>query len=253
MQTATDLARSTKHQRIHYDSRMAEWKVLTHGAIETLDARLKVVEGSIANMPLKRVMSIVRLDDGGLLVHNGIALNPALMAELEAWGPLRLLLVPNPWHRIDAAAYQTRYPELKIYCPSGARKRVAKRVELAGVYEDLPATAPARVRYLDGVGHKEGYIELSGGDGVTLIFSDAVFNQPHLPGVFGTVYRLIRSSGGPRVPGLVRLAMVRDRRALRAQLEALAETPSLRRIVVMHGARVDDAAPAFLRQVAATL
>lgn len=232
---------------------MAEWKVLPHGPIEALGERLRVVEGGLPSMPLTRVMSVVRLDDGGLLIHNGIALNPAVMAELEAWGPLRILLVPNPWHRLDAPAFRTRYPDVKIYCPSGARRRVEKVVDVDGSYEDLPSIAPLVWRYLDGVGEREGYLELRERDGTTLIFNCAVFNLPHLPGAFGRVYKFIGSSGGPRVPPLVRLAMVKDRRALKAQLEQVAETPSLRRIVIMHGTRVDDDPRGFLRQVAATL
>lgn len=232
---------------------MSEWKVLPHGAIEILNQRLRVVEGSLPNMPLRRVMSIVRLDEGGLLVHGAIALDPAAMAELEAWGPLRILLVPSPWHRLDAPAYRARFASLKIYCPEGARARVEKAVAVDGTYQELPSTAPLSVRYLDGVGNKEGYLELHAEDGVTLIFNDAIFNQPHLPGLFGVIYKLIGSSGGPRVTGLLKLAMVRDKRALKAQLEKLAETPSLARVVIMHGTRVDHDPAGFLRQVAATL
>ncbi len=231
----------------------APWKVLPHGPLESLGPKLRVVEGGLPNMPLKRVMSLVRLDDGRLLIHNGIALNPATMAELERWGRPRILLVPNAWHRLDAPAYKARYPEIQIYCPDGARRRVAHVEPVDGVYDELPATAPAAVRYLDGVSRREGYVEISDGDGVSLVFNDAIFNLPHLPGMVGRIYRWIGSSGGPRVTPLGRLTLVRDRQALRAQLERLAETPALRRVVVMHGMRVDDEPAAFLRQVAATL
>ncbi|MDB4965502.1 MAG: Methanol oxidation glmU-like protein [Myxococcales bacterium] len=231
----------------------AQWKVLPHGPIETLGDRLRVVEGALPNMPLKRVMSVLRMDDGGLLIHGGVALNPAVMADLEAWGPPKILLVPNGWHRSDAPAFKRRYPELKIYCPAGARARVEKAVTVDGTYAELPSTAPVTIRYLDGVGEREGYLELRQGGRVTLIFNDAIFNQQHLPGLFGVIYRLIGSSGGPRVTGLLKLAMVRDKNALKSQLERLADTPDLERIVIMHGTRVEDAPGEFLRQVAATL
>src|SRR3954468_2138577 len=112
----------------------AQWKVLPHGAIESLGERLRVVEGGLPDLPLKRVMSVVRLDDGGLVIHGGVALNPAVMAELEAWGTPRILLVPNPWHRLDAPAFKRRYPALKIYCPAGARSRVERAVAVDGTY-----------------------------------------------------------------------------------------------------------------------
>lgn len=229
------------------------WKVLPHGPIEVLDERLRVVEGGLPNMPLKRVMSLVRLDDGSLLVHNAVALEPAAMEALEAWGRPSILLVPNGFHRLDAPAFKARYPELKIYCPAGARRRVEKAVPVDGTYEDLPPTPPVRVRYLDGVSRREGYLELPGRDGVTLIFNDAVFNQPHLPGVFGTIYRWMGSTGGPRVTPMLKLALVKDKRALKTHLERLADTPALKRIVIMHGTRVDQEPAAFLKRVAETV
>jgi hypothetical protein len=231
----------------------AQWKVLRHGDIETLNERLRVVEGEVPGIPLRRVMSVVRLDDGGLLVHGAIALNPAVMAELEAWGPLKILLVPNRWHRIDAPMYKARYPEIKVYCPKGADKRVRKVVAVDGHYQDLPPLAALKIGYLDGVAEREGYLELSSSDGVTLIFNDLVFNQAHLPGFKGRVFRLIRSTGGPRVTNLARLALVKDRRALKEHFLRLAETPRLVRLVIMHGARVDENPSGVLREVAATL
>jgi hypothetical protein len=231
----------------------AQWKVLQHGPIEAVSERLRVVEGALPGMPLKRVMSAIKLDDGSLVIHSAIALDPSTQKELEAWGTPKLLLVPNPWHRLDAPAYKTRYPALQIYCPEGARKRVGKAVPVDGSYEALPPMAPLTVRYLDGVAEREGYLELHDDAGTTLIFNDAVFNQPHLPGGFGFVYKLIGSSGGPRVTPLIKLAIVKDHRSLRAHLEKLADTPSLRRVIMSHGARVESDCGAFLRQVAATL
>jgi hypothetical protein len=231
----------------------AQWKVLQHGPIEALSERLRIVVGALPGMPLERVMSAVRLDDGSLVIHSAIALDPSTQKELEAWGEPRVLIVPCGWHRLDAPAYKTRYPSIRVICPEGARKKVARVVPVDGHYDALGATPPLVVRYLDGVGKQEGYLELADDAGTTLVFNDAVFNQPHLPGSFGFVYKLIGSSGGPRVPRLVRFAMVKDKRALRAQLERLAETPRLRRVVMSHGTRVDDDPAGFLRQVAATL
>jgi hypothetical protein len=230
-----------------------EWKVLPHGTIEAINGSLRVVEGTLPNMPLKRVMSVVRLASGGLLLHSCIALDAARLSELEAWGPPTLMLVPNAWHRLDAPAFKARYPSIKVYCPRGAVKRVRQVVPVDGTYEDLPPTAPVKVAYLDGVAEREGYLELRAEDGVSLIFNDAIFNQPHLPGVFGRIYRWLGSSGSPRVTPILKLAMVKDRAALRAHLGRLAETPNLRRLVIMHGTRIEDRPADVLRQAAATV
>ncbi len=94
-------------------------------------------------------------------------------------------------------------------------------------------------------------LEVKSEDGTTLVFNDVVFNQEHLPGVEGLVFRLIGSSGGPKVTFIARTFLVKDRKALRAHLERLAAIPDLRRVVVMHGEMMTD--PAKLREAAAWL
>ena len=73
-------------------------------------------------------MTVVRLADGKLVIHNGIALEPAAMAELEAWGTPAYLIVPSPGHRLDAPAYKKRYPSLRVLTPKNARKKVEEVV-----------------------------------------------------------------------------------------------------------------------------
>jgi hypothetical protein len=76
---------------------------------------------------------------------------------------------------------------------------------------------------------------------------------PHRSGVDGLVLRLLGSSGGPKVTPVARLLTVRDAGALAADLERLAQTVGLVRLVPSHGEVVDDDAPAVLRRVAARL
>ena len=91
-------------------------------------------------------------------------------------------------------------------------------------------------------------------DGVTLVFNDAVFNLQHGRGLFMFVYgRLMGNAGGPKVTSITRWLLVKDKRAFRADLEALAATPGLTRIIVAHGDVIDDDAAGVLRSVAATL
>ena len=231
----------------------ARWTVLAHGPLEPLSDNLWRVEGALPDMALRRVMTLARRSDGGLLVHNAIALGEEAMSALEALGPPSVLLVPNGWHRLDAPAYQQRYPGLRVYCPAGARKRVERVVAIDGSYDDVPPDAAVCARHVEGIGQREGVLEVRSAGGVTLVFNDLIFNQPHLPGLFGLVYRALGSSGPPRVTRIARLLMVKDRRALRADLERLAATPDLRRIVVSHIDVIDDRPAEVLRSIAAAL
>jgi hypothetical protein len=125
-------------------------------------------------------------------------------------------------------------------------------VPVDGSYAAFPADPQVRVHTLDGTSEREGVLEVRHPDGrATLVFNDVVFNQPHLPGMFGRIYRWMGSTGGPRVTPLGKLTLVKDKRALRAHLERLADTPGLSRIIVAHGQPIEADAAACLRDVAA--
>ena len=92
-----------------------------------------------------------------------------------------------------------------------------------------------------------------GPDGTVLVFNDLIFNLPNFPGFMGFVFRLMGSTGGPKVTRIGRLLTVSDVGALRAHLERLASVPDLRRVIIMHGADIKADAAATLRTVAAQM
>lgn len=231
-----------------------EWTVLSNGPIEKLSPRVWRVEGSLPGMPLRRVMTILRCASGELVVHNAIALEAAAMAELEAWGEVRWILVPNGFHRLDAPAFAKRFPAAKVLCPPGARAKVEEVVQVAGTYADFPRDAAVTLHVLDGVGEQEGYVRVEDEAGVTLVMNDLVFNMPHVPGVQGFVLKHVtRSTGGPQLTRVSRFFLVKDAARVRAQLETLAATPRLRRVIVSHHQTIEDDPAGVLRRVAATL
>lgn len=206
------------------------------------------------NMPLRRVMTIARRRDGALVIHNGIALEEASMARIEALGQPTYLVVPNGYHRIDAAAYKLRYPQIRVVCPAGARRKVATVVEVDLDYHAWPDDLDVTLRHAKGVGEAEGVMLVHHGDGASLVVNDLIFNMPHVPGFTGWVLRHVtKSSGGPRVSRVSRWFLVKDRQAFAEDLRALAETPGLRRVIVSHHACIDDAPAGVLRGVAASL
>lgn len=230
------------------------WKVLPHRPIEKLNEALWRIEGDLPGMPLKRVMVVARRKDGALLIHNPIALDDAAMAEIDAFGPVRYLVVPNGYHRLDSKVFQDRYPQAQLLCPSGARKAVAEVVTVSGTYADLPPDGAVSLRELDGIAAQEGVLEVRGADGVTLVLNDVLFNMPHVSGASGFVLRhLAQSTGGPRVSRLFRFMVLKDRAALQRDLLRLADTPGLRRVIVSHHETIDQDPAGTLRAVAATL
>ena len=229
----------------------ATWKALDHGPLDQLEPDLWRVEGSLPHMPLRRVMTIARREDGQLVVHSAISLDRAGMRAVDALGPVGFIVVPNGMHRLDAARWRARYPGAKVVAPSGARSAVEQQVPVDLDEASFPSTERASIRALGGVAAKEMVMTLRSGGTATLVFTDALFDMPHLPGLQGFVLRhLTRSSGPLHVSRLFRLLAVKDAAAFRADLLALAETPDLRRIIVAHHRVVDVDVAAALRAAA---
>ena len=230
----------------------ATWTVLEHGPIEKLSERVWRVEGSLPNMPLRRVMTVVKRSDGWLVVHNAIPLGEAEMAQIDAWGPVRVIVVPNGYHRLDARVFRDRYPHARVICPPGARAKAAEVVRVSGTYDEEVADSVVRFETLAGTKGSEGAMIVTEPTGTTLVLNDIVFNMPHAAGFSGFVLKHVtQSSGGPKVSRVGRWFLARDKGALRAHLEKLAGLPALRRVVVSHHQVIEQ--PAVLRDIAASL
>jgi hypothetical protein len=214
-----------------------EWKVLDHGPLEKLEDNLWRLEGSLpGSPPFKRVLTVVRLADGRLVINNGICLDDAALKQIETLGRPAFLVVPGAKHRLDAPAYKSRYPDIVVVSPAGARKDVEKLVK---VDTTTPDFGDPNVRWipLDGVGEGEAVLEVRSGDRVTLVFNDAVMNVPRSGGFFGFVLGVVGFTGdAPKVSGPAKFFLVKNKPALRAHLERLADTPQLARVIVSHGA-----------------
>ena len=231
------------------------WTVRDNGPIQKLEHNLWEVEGRQKAMPMPRRMTVVRLGDGSLVVHSAICLDEDAQRTLDDWGPVRFIIVPNGFHRLDAPAYAARYPGAQVLCPDPVRGSVAKRVRVDGNLDLLPDDPALSHAALAGSRIQENVLTVHSGSRTTLVFNDSLMNLPRLPGFKGWVYGAIGSTGAPKVTPLMRLVSVADRAALRAHIEALAVTPGLARVMPGHGFRVDGAseAPELLRVVAAGL
>jgi hypothetical protein len=71
-------------------------------------------------------MFVVRLADG-LWIHSPIKLDDALVAEIEALGPVRHLVAPNCFHHLHMGPASERWPQARVYAPHALR---AKRPDL---------------------------------------------------------------------------------------------------------------------------
>jgi hypothetical protein len=227
----------------------AQWKVYPHEPVDKHSENLWSVQGSLPNMSLRRVMAVARLADGRLAIHSAVALDETSMRELEAWGTPAFLLVPNRFHRFDAPAYKKRFPQIRVLAPKAWRHKVAERVSVDGTFEDdFPPDPNVRIEPLAGLQGHELALSVRSSDGVSLVFTDAIFNMDMPRDFFGRLITAIgNSSPGPRVSRIFKFFAVADKQAFRADLERLAATPDLVRVVVAHSkvARGAEAAAAL--------
>jgi hypothetical protein len=221
----------------------SHWSPEPHEPLLELADNLRWVRAPIPGISIKRSMTVARMRDGRLVIWSAIALDAPSVSALEAWGTPAFLIVPSALHRLDAAAYKARYPELVVLAPLGARKAVAEVVALAGSLADFPADAEVSFRPLDGIGDKEGAMLVRSADGTTVVLNDALFNMP-LPRDFPSswIVKVLGSAPGPRVSRLVKLLWCRDRPAFRASLQQLSELPELVRLIVAHDSVTHGAA-----------
>jgi len=226
------------------------WTVCPHKPIEKIAENLWRVSGSMPRSEKQqRQMVLARLKDGRIIVHNAIALDDNEMSELEAWGTPSVIFVPNAYHRQDAGIWKDRYKEAQVVAPAGAKKRVASVVAVDAVSEEAPKDDTVRLIPLDGL-PGESVMEVKTGDGVTLVFCDAILNVPKLGFPMGLI---LGPTGKVSAPRIVRWMAMKDKAAFAAQLEKLAETPGLNRLMFGHGRPVTEDPKAALLSVVSQL
>jgi hypothetical protein len=231
---------------------MKEWTVLPHGKLTQVDEGLLTVVGEL-KMPLAefpRRMTVIRLEDGRLVIFSAIALDEPEMQQLEAYGEPAFLIVPNDLHRIDAKVWKDRYPELIVVAPPGSREKVSQVVSVDADSVDFKDSA---VRYLNVLGTEgsEAALIVRRRAGTTLIVNDLIWNLPDQPGLGGWLFHAMGLSGArPLIPFVVKLHSIRDRAAVRHQLQEWSRLNGLHRIIVSHGDIIGSEAPIVLRELA---
>jgi|SRR5215207_1226408 len=231
---------------------MKEWTVLPHGQLTQVDEGLLTVVGEL-KIPLgdfTRRMTVVRLDDDRLVIFSAIALEEPEMRQLEAYGDPAFLIVPNDLHRIDAQIWKDRYPDLIVVAPPGARQKVS---EVVSVDTDSVDFKDSSVRYLNVLGTEgsEAALIVRRRTGTTLVVNDLIWNVPNQPGIGGWLFHAMGLSGDqPLIPFVVKLHSIRDRAAVRHQLQEWSRLNGLHRIIVSHGDIIGSEAPIVLRELA---
>jgi len=232
-----------------------EWLVLPHDPIQELSENLWRVEGALPHFSLRRVMTVVRLQDGRLLIHSAIALDEGSMKKLEAWGDPAILLIPHRRHRMDAPRYKRRYPQLRVFAPPAVVKPASEVIHVDGTLAEVQLDSSASLELLAGTGEAEAALVVHSRDGVSVVLTEVVFDlEPPKSALLRAALRLTGFGPGPVVTPVVKLELLTDRPALGAHLQRLASIPELTRLIVGHSRMsVGREAGNALRRAAASL
>ena len=202
------------------------------------------VEADLDLLPIGRRMTIVRLTSGDLLIYGAVACDDATMVAIDALGPVRWIVAPSGFHRMDAPAFASRYPDAKVVAPAGANRRVAEVCRVDGGLDRLPTDRVLGWAPCEGIPAEAVLVHRDGAQ-ATVILNDSFMNLPSkLPGFKGWVVKAIGSTGGPKVTRTAKLGLVKDKAAWAAHLRRLAATPGLTRVIPGHGDVIRDAAAA---------
>jgi hypothetical protein len=203
-------------------------------------------------MEFERRMTVVRLKEARLAIFSAVSLDEAEMIALEVYGRPAFLIVPNGHHRLDAGAWKERYPAIVVIAPEGARAAVDRKVHVDTSDPDFDDPDVEFIA-VEGTDAQEAALLVRSEDGATLILNDLIANLRDESGVGGWFLRRMGFAGDePHIPGPIRMRIVEDKEKLRAQLLRWAGLP-LKRIIVSHGAPIEERAGDVLRELAAAL
>jgi hypothetical protein len=100
-------------------------KTLQHNSLQQLAPDLW-----IANQPLRFMglsvgtrMTVIRLEDGRLVVISPIALTPELTTQLDRLGSVAYQIAPNRYHHLFAQAFQQQYPQAEFWGAIGLQEK----------------------------------------------------------------------------------------------------------------------------------
>ena len=225
------------------------WTVLPHDPIEKHSDQLWSVSGKMPGGNQRR-MTVARRKDGGLVIHNPIALNDAAMLELEQFGTPAFVIVPNAFHRMDSLIYKQRYRSAAVLCPNAARKKVSELVDVAGHLDDMPKDEVVELFHLRGMKEREGALRVHAQGRTALVFNDTLLNIPKRGGPLGF---MMGPTGVLSVPRFARWMLMKSGPELKAHLAELCASPGLSHVVPGHGDVIESGAASELSTALARL
>ena len=197
---------------------------------------------------LGRRMTVVRLGNGDVFVHNAMRLEPGELDWLTSLGPLRGIIAPNKFHGSEAPWLAEQFREASLYAPTSKQKQFAALgLNVRDVASDFPSALAGELECLPMAGTRIEEAAFLHHPSRTLILCDLAMNMEDVfRGVQGAFMRWNRVGGRFGVTRLTKLLFTRDARALVGSYQRLLER-DFDRVIVNHGAVLPSGGRELLR------
>jgi hypothetical protein len=210
---------------------------------EIVDGRIWAIERPVwfSGVRLRARTSVIRLDDGRLLVHSPAPPSDGLVQQLADLGEVSWLVVPNCFHHLGTPAAAAAFPDAKVLGPqSAAAKNPGLRIHMDIRDPRLSAAVPELALFpLEGVPFLDETL-LYHRPTSTLFGADVVLradDNDHWSWRFAA--RIMGCFKRVSVPPDVKKE-VADKEAATRSLQALQALP-VKRLIIAHGEVIEDA------------
>ncbi len=180
-------------------------------------------------------MTVIRLANGGLLLHSPVATSPELLDAVRGLGEVSYMVAPNRFHHLHVAEWQREFSSAALYLARGLGQ---KRPELQSTQPlPMPQDAPWRsdVDHLEVEGvplmNEVVFFHRSTR---TLVIADLAFHIGEDAPLSTRWFFRLSGSYGRLAPTRLEKLMVRDRAAFCASLRQVLAWP-FERVVMAHG------------------
>ena len=180
-------------------------------------------------------MILYRMKNGELLLNSVIKMNEENLEKLEQLGNPSLMIVPNRFHRLDAAFYKKRYPHIRVLTPRKALPFVEKKVPVDETCESFFPTSEVKALAPRGTKSFELCYELKLSEGKALVVADLFMNLPKIPGFSGLLFKLIGSTGYFGMTPLSKLVHLKNKNFLKDWLTETSQRKDIKVITTAHG------------------
>lgn len=196
-------------------------------------------------------MTVLRVEDGTLVVHSPVRLDDVLVNAINALGNVSTVIGPNKYHHLHLRSAMERWPQARLL---GAPGLSAKRVKLpfAGELATGTICAGLDALHLAGAPGLEEVV-FRHGPSRTLVVTDLLFNVVR-PDSWQLALALtpMGTRGRLAVSRLVRWGYVRDKSAFAADVKKMLAW-EFDRVMMAHGEVLEGAGGAAHNQAEAAL